>query len=206
MKYRVGVLVSGSGTNLQAIMEAAQEASYPAEVGVVISNVAGVMALTRAEKRKIPTSTIPHKNFASREEFERELMKVLKKANIDLVVLAGFMRILSPFFIQAYPGRLMNIHPSLLPKFPGVDAIRKAWESGEKVTGVTVHFVDEGTDTGPIILQKEIPIQPGESFESLTTRVHEVEHQIYPEAIRLFAEGRLQTKNHQVFIKGEVHV
>ncbi len=207
-KCRLGVLVSGSGTNLQALMEASQETSYPAEVKIVISNVPEVMALKRAQKRNLPTATIPHKNFASREEFEKKLLETLKGAGVDLVVLAGFMRILSPFFVKAYPGRILNIHPSLLPKFPGVNAIQQAWEGREKVTGVTVHFVDEGTDTGPVVLQREVPIHPGETLESLTARVHQVEHQIYPEAVRLFAEEKLKIKNHQVLIKikGEVHL
>jgi phosphoribosylglycinamide formyltransferase-1 len=200
----LGVLVSGSGTNLQAIIDASEETSYPAEVAVVISNNPEAYALKRAGEKKIPTAVIPHRNFKSREDFEKEIASKLDQSGVDLVVLAGFMRVLSPYFMRRYPNRVMNIHPALLPSFPGTGAIEKAWSYGVKVTGVTVHFVDEGTDTGPIILQKEVPVEEKDDLKSLEEKIHRVEHQLYPEAIRLYAEGRLTVDGRRVAIKGEI--
>ena len=197
----MGVLISGSGTNLQAILDAAEKKSYPAKVAVVISNKADAFGLERAKKKKIPTQVIPHENFPSREAFEKKMSEILDKFNVELVILAGFMRVLSPYFIKKYSGRILNIHPALLPAFPGTDAIRKAWEQGVHVTGVTVHFVDEGTDTGPIILQKEVSIHPQESLDVLSKKIHKVEHLLFPQAIRLYAEGRLSIQGRKVRIK-----
>lgn len=190
MRKRLGVLVSGSGTNLQAILDASKDPSYPAEVALVISNVPDVRALERARTASVPTVVISHQG-RSRELFETELIRNLDGAPIDIVVLAGFMRILSPNFLYHYKGRVLNIHPALLPSFPGVHAIEQAWKYGSKVTGVTVHFVDEGVDTGPIILQKEVPIDEKDDLTSLEEKVHAVEHRLYPEAIRLVASGRV---------------
>lgn len=203
-KCRLGVLVSGSGTNLQAIIDASEDASYPAEVAIVISNNPEAYALKRAGQKEIPTAVIPHQNFKSREDFEKEIVSKLDQSRVDLVVLAGFMRVLSPYFVRRYSDRILNIHPALLPSFPGTDAIGKAWNYGVKVTGVTVHFVDEGTDTGPIVLQEEVPIEAVDNLSSLESKIHAVEHRLYPEAIRLFAEGRLQVEGRRVQIKGEV--
>lgn len=186
---RLGVLVSGQGTNLQAILEAIERGKLSAEVRIVISNVETAAALPRASQRKIPTAVVPHKRYATREAFEEELIRHL--ADVDLVVLAGFMRVLSPSFVRHYAGRILNIHPALLPAFPGTDAIGQAWRAGVKTTGVTVHLVDEGVDTGPVVLQREVPIKPGETLEGLTEKIHSVEHQLYPEAIQLFAEKGL---------------
>lgn len=191
-KCRLGVLVSGTGTNLQAILDATGTKDYPAEVAIVISNVAGAPALKRAEKKGIPTAVIPHDRYETREEFEREIAGKLESQKVDLVILAGFMRILTPFFVRLYPNRIMNIHPALLPAFPGTHAIERAWKEKVPVTGVTVHLVDEGTDTGPIVLQEEVPVEPGMSIEGLEAKVHKVEHRLYPKAIRLFAEGKLE--------------
>lgn len=188
-KCRLGVLVSGEGTNLQAILDASKDDSYPAEVTIVLSNVPGAGALKRAERGKIPTAIVSHKNFQSREEFEKALIEKLDRAGIDLVILAGFMRVLSPHFVRHYPNRILNIHPALLPLFPGTHAIERAWASGVKTTGVTVHFVDEGTDTGPVILQEEIPLETGMTLKGLEEKIHRTEHRLYPEAIRLYAEG-----------------
>ncbi len=186
---KLGILVSGAGTNLQALMEAAQLPGFPAEIILVISNISGVKALDRARQMSLPTEIVPHQG-RSREDFERDMITRLDKAQVDLVVLAGFMRVLSPVFVRHFRGRLINIHPALLPSFPGTRAIDQAWNYGAKVTGVTVHFVDEGMDTGPIILQKEVPIDEKDDLSSLERKIHLVEHQIYPEAVRLVALGR----------------
>ena len=178
------MLVSGEGTNLQAILDATKNPSYPAVVKVVVSNKENVGALRRAEKAGVKTAVVDHRKYAQRGEFEKELIRVLEEAGVEWVVLAGFMRVLSPVFVGHYRGRIVNIHPALLPAFPGVDAIRQAWEAGAKETGVTVHFVDEGTDTGPVILQERVAVSPEETLEILEKKIHAVEHQIYPEAIR----------------------
>lgn len=199
-KNRLGVLVSGSGTNLQAILDATDKPDYPAEVALVISNIPNALALDRATKKNIPTVLVPHEKYPSREDFENEMIQHLDRIGVHLVVLAGFMRVLSPLFIRHYRNRILNIHPALLPAFPGTHAIQQAWDYGVKVTGVTVHFVNEGTDTGPIILQKELPFQEGEDLKKLEERIHTIEHQLYPEAIRLFCERKLEIKGRKVFI------
>ncbi|MBI3540562.1 MAG: phosphoribosylglycinamide formyltransferase [Deltaproteobacteria bacterium] len=199
-KSRLGILVSGNGTNLQAILDAADKPDYPAEVAMVVSNVPKALALDRAGKKGIPTALVPHQKHSSREDFENEMIQHLDRVGVHLVVLAGFMRVLSPTFIRHYRNRILNIHPALLPAFPGTHAIQQAWDYGVKVTGVTVHFVNEGTDTGPIILQKELPLQEGEDLKKLEERIHTIEHQLYPEAIRLFCERKLEIKGRKVFI------
>ena len=196
-KCRVGVLVSGNGTNLQAILDACEEKAYPAEVCIVISNDAKAFALKRAEKKGIQTAVVPHGSFATRETFEEELISILERTGVDLVALAGFMRVLSPHFVRHYAGRILNIHPALLPSFPGTHAIQQALNCGVKVTGVTVHFVDEGTDTGPIILQEAVDITPQDTLEELEERIHRVEHRLFPEAIRLFAEGKIKKDTYE---------
>ncbi len=197
----VGVLVSGQGTNLQAILDACEDPSYPAEVRVVVSNNPDAVALERARKKGIPAEVVHHAAFGSREAFEAALVARLQSHAVDLVVLAGFMRVLTPFFVRNYPMRILNIHPALLPSFPGTKAVEQAYRHGAKVTGVTVHFVDEGTDTGPIILQEAVPILEGESLEALEKRVHEVEHRLFPRAVRLYAEGKLSVVERRVLVK-----
>ncbi len=205
-KCRVGVLVSGGGTNLQALIDAARTTDFPAEISVVLSNKANVYALERARLAGITTVVVPHGDFPDRESFENKMIAELEKHSVDLVVLAGFMRVLTPTFIRHFPQKILNIHPALLPSFPGTDAIARAFEHGVRFTGVTVHFVDEGTDTGPIVLQEIVRVDykdsqnAKETLESLTEKVHSVEHAIYPEAVRLFAEGRLQIKDRKVII------
>ncbi len=201
-KCALGVLVSGSGSNLQAIIDASEAPEYPARIAVVISNKKEAFALERAKKAKIPTIVLEHQNYASREDYDRELVRHLQEHGIDLVVLAGFMRILSPTFIQAFPDKIMNIHPALLPAFPGTHAIQQAFDYGVTVTGVTVHFVDQGMDTGPIILQKEVLVSSQETLETLMEKIHLAEHTIYPQAIQLFAENRLALSGRKVSIKG----
>lgn len=197
-KMKVAVLVSGNGSNLQALLDACAAASYPAEVSLVISNKPGAFALERAIKAGVPHQTISHKDFANRESFEDALIASIEKAGAELVVLAGFMRVLSPRFVRRFPNRILNIHPALLPSFPGTHAIEQAWNYGAKVTGVTVHLVDEGMDTGPIVLQQAIEISSKETLETLEKKVHSVEHVLYPEAVRLFAEGRLSVEGRKV--------
>lgn len=197
---RVAVFVSGHGSNLQAILDAAASPSYPAQVVLVVSNKAGVFALERAQKAGVPTQVIAHGDFPDRPSFEDALIAAVDKAAAGLIVLAGFMRVLSPHFVGRFPNRILNIHPALLPSFPGTHAIEQAWRYGAKVTGVTVHIVDNGTDTGPIVLQEAIAVSPKETLESLEKKVHSVEHRLYPEAIRLFAEGKIRVQGRKVEI------
>jgi phosphoribosylglycinamide formyltransferase-1 len=187
------VFASGNGSNLQALINACRTKTIKATLKLVFSDKAEAYALTRARKARV--SRIVHldpKEFSSREEFDSAVVMVLKREKIDFVVLAGFMRILSPGFIRAFKNRILNIHPALLPAFKGGHAIKDALDSGAKVTGVTVHFVDEKVDHGPVILQEPVVIRPGDNASTLAARIHKVEHRIYPKAIDLFARGRLR--------------
>ena len=196
-KTRVGVFVSGSGSNLQALIDA----KIPSvEIVVVVSNNPDAYAIERAKKNKIPVEVIDHRNYSSREDFEREIQKRLDQYKVDLIALAGFMRILTPLFIRNYKNRIMNLHPALLPSFPGTNAVKQALMYGVKFTGCTVHFVDEGVDTGPIILQAVVPIYDTDTEESLLERIHKEEHSIYPEAVRLFGEGKLWIEGRRVLV------
>lgn len=197
-KTRLAVFVSGSGTNLQAIIDAKIQ---NVEIALVLSNNPGAYALDRAKKHGIPVEIVDHRDYSLREEFEREILMRLVPYNIDLIALAGFMRILSPFFIISYKNRIINLHPALLPSFPGTHAAKQALDYGVKFTGCTVHFVDEGVDTGPIILQAVVPIYDTDTEDSLLERIHKEEYRIYPEAIRVFAEGRLKIERRRVFIR-----
>jgi phosphoribosylglycinamide formyltransferase-1 len=195
----VGVLVSGSGSNLQAILDAEKRGELgAAHVVTVISNVAGVQALARAEAAGVPSSVLSHKQFASREAFDDALVALLGEKAVELVVLAGFMRIITPRLLSAFPRRILNIHPALLPAFPGIHAHRQALEYGVKVTGCTVHFVDEGTDTGPIIAQAPVPVLDGDDEATLGARVLVEEHRLYPAAIRAVADGRVTVDGRRV--------
>jgi phosphoribosylglycinamide formyltransferase-1 len=197
----IAVFCSGSGTNLQAIIDNVASGYIQAKIAVVVSDNPGAFALTRARKAGIDTLALDKKNFASREDFDRAVIKELKAKNVGLVVLAGFMRLLSPYFIGEYRGRIVNIHPALLPSFKGAHGVKDAIEHGAKVTGVTVHFVDEKLDNGPIISQAEVRIKEDDTEESLLARVHKEEHRLYPEAIKLFVEGRLKIEGRKVRIK-----
>lgn len=188
----LGVLVSGSGTNLQSILDAIAEGKLDARVRVVISNRAGVLALERAERANVPTRVLVHRDFPDRESFDAALVEALREAGVDLVVLAGFMRLLTPRFLDAFPGRLVNIHPSLLPAFPGVDSQKQAFDYGVRITGCTVHFVDKGTDTGPIIAQAAVPVREDDDEESLRLRILEQEHRLLVEVLGWFAEGSVE--------------
>lgn len=202
----VGVLASGNGTTLQAILDASQAPkSIGAKVAVVISNEPQAFALERARKTGVDAVVVNHRDFDTRERFEEKLIEELDSRKVDLVCLAGFMRILTPFFVRHYQGRMMNIHPALLPLFGGKgfygDKVhRAALESGMKFSGCTVHFVTEETDGGPIILQAAVPILDDDTAETLAGRIHKKEHEIYPEAVKLFAEGRLEVTGKRVRI------
>lgn len=195
---KLAVLCSGRGTDLQSIIDAIKCGELDAEISIVLTDKPQVMALERAEKAGIKNLCVDRKKFASRADFETELLKNLE--GVDLVVLAGFMRILSPEFVRHYEGRLMNIHPSLLPAFPGAHAHRDALNYGVKISGCTVHFVDEGTDSGPIILQAAVEVHEDDTEETLSARILEQEHIIYPKAIKLFVEGKLKIVGRQVII------
>ena len=197
---RIAVLASGGGTNLQALIDAATDGTLGAEIALVLSNNPEAGALERAQRAGIPTCCIDHRGFASREAFDTAVVAALKEGGVELVALAGFMRILSPVFIDAFPGRIMNIHPALLPAFPGLHVQRKAIEYGAKFAGCTVHFVDGGVDTGPIIIQAVVPVHDDDTEESLAARILVQEHRIYPEAVHLFAAGRLRLEGRRVLV------
>ncbi|MBI5657049.1 MAG: phosphoribosylglycinamide formyltransferase [Geobacter sp.] len=187
----VGVLVSGNGTNLQSIIDRIESGELLARVACVISNKADAFALERARRHSIPAIHLDHRQHQNREAYDAALVDALKSHGVELVVLAGFMRILTPVIIDAFPNRIMNIHPALLPAFPGLHAQQQALDYGVKVSGCTVHFVDAGCDTGPIIIQAVVPVVEGDTEDSLSRRIHKEEHRIYPEAIQLYAKRRL---------------
>jgi len=194
-KTRVAVFASGNGTNLQAIIDA----NIPsAEIVLVFSNNPDAYALERAAKHGIPTEVLDHKSFSSRDDYDREILRLIEPYEVGLIALAGYMRILSPLFVRAYKNRIINIHPALLPSFPGINAARQALESGVKYTGVTIHFVDEGVDTGPIILQSVVHVHDDDTEDSLLERIHVEEHKIYPEAIELVTEGKVRIEGRRV--------
>ena len=192
---RVAIFASGSGTNLQAIIDAQIKTI---EIALVFSNKSDAYAIERAKTHNLPVEVIDHKSFESREDFDSEIVRILEPYNLDLVILAGYMRILSPELVRAYKGKIINIHPALLPSFPGINSARQALEYGVKYTGVTVHFVDEGVDTGPIILQSIVEIEDRDTEESLLQKIHKVEHQIYPEAIELVSSGQIELNGRRV--------
>ena len=187
MSLPIGVLVSGRGSNLQAILEACARPGFPAHVAVVISDRERAVALERARAAGVEALWINPKDFADRESFDAELVRELSARGVGLACNAGFMRILSPVYVRAFAGRSLNIHPSLLPAFPGLHAQRQALDHGAKVAGATVHFVDEGMDSGPIVLQAAVAVEPNDTEETLSARILEQEHRIYPEALALLA-------------------
>ena len=199
-RIRVGVLISGDGTNLQAIIDRSAAGELDAEVVCVISNRADAFGLQRAEKHGIAALHLDYRSYSGRQEYDTALAGHLKSFNVDLVVLAGFMRIVTPVLLDSFPNRVMNIHPALLPSFPGLDAQKQALDYGAKISGCTVHFVDAGTDTGPIILQTAVPVLEDDTVETLSWRIHIEEHRLYPAAIQLFAEGRLTVEGRKVRI------
>lgn len=198
----LGILLSGHGTNLQAIIDAVEEGRLDASVRLVISNKANAYGLVRAKKHGIPTAVIDHREFSSRETFDAELVRRLRGSGVELVVLAGFMRLLSPVLVGAFSNRIMNIHPALLPAFPGLHGQRQAVDYGVRFAGCTVHFVSEACDEGPIILQAVVPVSPDDTEETLSERILVQEHKIYPRAIQLYAEGRLELEGRKVKVRG----
>jgi phosphoribosylglycinamide formyltransferase-1 len=190
---RVGVLISGRGSNLQALIDAQEAGRLGGALVLVLSNVAGAPGLERARAAGIPALVCAH-GGRSREAHDQELMQHLRAAGVDLVCLAGYMRLLSPAFVRAFPGRILNVHPSLLPSFPGLDAQRQALEAGVKVSGATVHLVEEALDAGPIVLQEAVPVRDDDTVETLAARILEAEHRIYPEAVRLVLAGRVRVE------------
>jgi len=198
-KEKLGVLCSGRGTDLQSIIDAIAAGKVPAEIAIVLTDKEAY-ALERAKKAGIEAVCIDRKQFDGREPFEKALIEKLEAAGVTLVVLAGFMRILTPYFVGHFAGRIMNIHPALLPSFPGAHAHRDVLAYGVKVSGCTVHFVDEGTDSGPIIMQAAVPVLDDDTEETLGARVLKEEHRIYPECIRLYCEGKLKVEGRKVTI------
>jgi len=202
-KIKIAVLVSGRGSNLQAIIDNIVKETLSAELAVVISDQADAYALERARKHNVPAVHVSTKGFKGRrDEYDALLVKELQKRNVDLVCLAGFMRIITPTLIKAFPNRILNIHPALLPAFPGLHVQKKAIEHGAKFSGCTVHFVDEGMDTGPIIIQAVVPILDKDTEDSLSERILKQEHKIYSRAIQLYAEEKLTIKGRRVFMSG----
>jgi len=197
-RLRLGVLASGGGSNLQAIIDRCRDGSLQAEIAVVIANNPDAGALERAQRAGIAARCVNHRDFAGREAFDAALVATLRAAGVELVVLAGFMRIITRVMLDAYPYRIINIHPALLPAFPGLHVQQQALDYGARFSGCTVHFVDGGVDTGPIIIQAVVPVLPGDTSDSLAARILEQEHLIYPRAIQLFAEGRVRVEGRTV--------
>ena len=200
-RLAVGVLASGRGSNLQALLDACAAPDFPARIVVVISDRERAAALDRARAAGVEAVWLNPKDYADRERFDLALVRELEKRQVGLVCQAGYMRILSAAYTRAFYGRALNVHPSLLPAFPGLHAQRQALEHGAKVTGATVHFADEGVDTGPIVLQAPVPVLADDTEETLSARILLEEHRLYPAAVRLFAEGRLEIAGRRVIIK-----
>ncbi len=199
---RIGVLISGSGSNLQSIMDAAQAGRIDGEVVVVISNEAEAYGLIRAAECNIKTAVVKHTEYSERRDFDAKLVRILQENRVELVVLAGFMRVVSSTLLDAFPERVINIHPALLPSFPGTDGQAQAFNYGVKLAGCTVHFVDEKVDHGPIIIQAAVPVLSKDSKDDLKSRILSCEHKIFPHAIALYCAGRLRIKGRRVLIEG----
>ncbi len=202
-RLKTAVLISGRGSNLQALIEACAAPGFPAEIALVISNQAKAGGLEHAAKAGIPAKIVPHRDFKTREEFEAALDKILRASGIELVCLAGFMRVLTGGFVDAWRGKLVNIHPSLLPDFPGLDTHRRALEAHKRVAGCSVHFVAADVDAGPLIVQAKVPVLPGDDEARLAARVLEAEHKAYPLALQLIAERRVRLDGAKVEIDGK---
>jgi len=205
-RHPIAVLVSGGGTNLQAIIDACERGEIPCRVALVLSNKEEAYGLVRAKKHGIPTEIVRHRDFPSREAFDARLVETIRRSGAELVCLAGFMRVLTPLFVQAFQNRILNIHPALLPSFPGTHGQKQALEYGVRFSGCSVHFLDEGVDTGPIIVQAVVPVYDDDTEDSLGARILTQEHRIYPMAIRLFFEGRLKIEGRRVRVEGEPRI
>jgi len=202
-RLRVAVLASGRGSNLQSLLDACAAEEFPASIALVIVNIPGAKAIDRARSAGVPVAVIDHKAFASREAFDAAIDRELQAASIGVVCLAGFMRLLTPGFVRTWAGRLINIHPSLLPDFPGLDTHRRALDSGSTEHGCTVHYVIAELDAGPIIAQAKVPVMPGDDEEALAARVLAEEHRLYPQALRLIAEGKVRMVEGRVLVEGQ---
>jgi phosphoribosylglycinamide formyltransferase 1 len=198
----IGVLISGRGSNLQALIDAQGRGELGGEIAVVLSNVEAAPGLERARRARIPTAVRSHRGL-TREEYDAALVAVLRDHGVGLVCLAGFMRLLSPVLLRAFPGRVLNVHPALLPAFPGLHAQDQAFEYGVKLSGATVHLVDEGLDSGPIVVQEAVAVLSTDTAETLADRILEAEHRIYPRAVRLILEGRCRFEGRRVIVEGE---
>jgi phosphoribosylglycinamide formyltransferase-1 len=205
-KPQIAVLISGSGSNLQAIIDASERGEIPCRVGLVISNKADAYGLIRAKKHGIQTEVVDHRNYPSREAFDTKLVEIIRRSGAELVCLAGFMRVLTPVFVHAFPNRILNIHPALLPSVPGTHGPGQALSYGVRFSGCTVHFLDEGVDTGPIIVQAVVPVYDDDTEETLAARILVQEHRIYPMAIRLFFSGKLKVEGRKVKVEGEQRI
>ncbi len=194
----IGVLISGRGSNLQALIDASERGEIPAKIAVVISDRADAFGLERARKHKIDAVHVNPKDYKDKNTYELEIVKVLKNHQVGLVCLAGYMRIVGQVLLEHYQGKMINIHPALLPSFPGLHAQKQAVDHGVKISGATVHFVDEGCDTGPIIIQASVPVLDDDTEETLSARILDEEHKIYPQAAKMFAEGKLKIEGRKV--------
>lgn len=204
-KIPIGVLVSGNGSNLQSLIDHTENGKLDAEIRIVISNNQEAYALERCRKHNIPTAVVNHRDFDTRESFDRRMIEILNASGVELVVMAGFMRVLSPVFFQAFPMKIMNIHPALLPSFPGIHVQQKAADYGVKFSGCTVHFAEEGVDSGPIIIQAVVPVYDDDDGETLADRILKEEHRIYPQAIQYYAEGIIELIGRKVRILNIPH-
>jgi len=200
MVLKIGVLVSGRGSNLQAIMDACDEGKIPAQVVVVISDVGDALALERARSKEIDAIHVNYRDYSDKTDYEKAVAGILKDHHVELVCLAGYMRLVGRVLLDAFPNRIINIHPALLPSFPGLDAQKQAFDHGVRFSGCTVHFIDDGVDTGPIILQAVVPVRQDDTPETLAHRILAEEHRIYPEAIGLFAGGKLKIEGRKVIL------
>ncbi len=202
---KIGVLVSGRGSNLQALIDAYQSGKIEGHIALVISDNPNAYAIERCKKHKIPYKVVLRKDFPSKRDFEREMVRLLKEKEVELVVLAGFMRVLSGEFLSAFPMRVINIHPSLIPAFQGLNAQKQALDYGAKITGCTVHFVSEELDNGPVIIQACVPILPEDTEESLSERILKFEHRILPQAVKWISEGRVKIDGRKVVVEGAIY-
>ena len=200
MKKTVSFLVSGRGSNFQAVAKAIMKGTIPAKMGVVISDTEGVRALDIAQELSIPSFFINPKQYKSRQEHEKAMVHLLREYNTDVVVTAGYMRLLTPYFVHEFKNKIINIHPALLPAFPGTHAQRQALEYGVKISGCTTHFIDEGTDSGPIILQKAVPVYDDDTEDTLSARILKEEHQLLIESVKLFCNDKIVIKGRKVYI------
>ncbi len=201
-RFKIGVLASGRGTDFQSIVDAVERGDLEVDIAVMICNNKDALVIERAKKHGIPWLYIDHRD-KSREEFEREVVRALRERGVELVVFAGFMRIVTSYLIREFRNRIINIHPSLLPSFPGTHAQKDAVDWGVRVSGCTIHFVDESVDGGPIIFQRAVPVRPEDTPEALANRILEEEHRVLPFVIRLISEGRVRVDGRKVFIEGE---